>query len=104
MGLGSACDPMKHEVSGWYQNDIAGVGIERILARSQRPFPNASLSLCYTFAVAECLSGKIAADSADVADDDPDKTDWDHRLGHRFHGCEPPVDEIRAVSEGNVLP
>ena len=53
VALGPAGDPVQDEVGGRHQDDVAGVGVERILARPERPFPDAALALGDALAVAE---------------------------------------------------
>ena len=79
--LGLAGDPVQHEVRRRHQDDVAGVGVERVLARAERPFPDAALALGHALAVAEGVAGEVAAGLAVVADDHADVADRHDRLG-----------------------
>ena len=59
VGLGTAGDPVEHEVGRRHQDDVAGVGVEGVLARSERPLPDAALALGDALAVAESRAGKV---------------------------------------------
>ena len=95
---------MQHEVGRRHQDDVAGVGVERILAGSERPFPDAALALGDALAVAEGVAGQVAAGPAVVADHHADVADRHHGLGDHLDGGEPAVDEIGAVGQRHVLP
>ena len=79
--LGLAGDPVQDEVGRRHQDDVAGVGVERVLAGPERPFPDAALALGDALAVAEGVAGQVAADPAVVADHHADVADRHHRLG-----------------------
>ena len=66
--------------------------------------PNAFLTGGNAFAVAEVVAADVFALQAEIADDDADVADRHERLGLRFDGGEPAVDEIRAVGERLILP
>ena len=102
--LGVAGDPVQDEVGRRHQDDLAGVGVERILAGTERPFPDAAFALGDALAVAERVAGEIAADPAIVADHDADVADRHHRFGNHLDRGEPAVDEVGAVGQRHVLP
>ena len=81
--LGPAGDPVQHEVGRRHQDDAAGVGVERVLARAERPLPDAALALGDALAVAERVARDVLAGPAVVADDHADVADRHDRLGDR---------------------
>src|SRR4051812_16540859 len=104
MGFRAAGDPVEHEVRSRHLNDIAGVGVERVLTWSERAFPDATLSLGDALAVAKSIAGHIPAYPADVADDNADVADLHDGLGNHLDGGEPAVDEVGAVRQRDILP
>ena len=103
MSFGSAGDPVQNEVGRRHEDDVAGVGIERVLAGPERLFLHAAFAFRDAFAVPETLAREILAATAVVADDHADVADRDDCLGDRFDAGEPAIDEIGAVGERNVL-
>ena len=101
--LGPAGHPVEHEVGRRHQDDVAGVGVERVLARPQRLLQHAALALGDALAVAEALARDVLAGPAVVADDHAHVADRHDRLGDRLDRGEPAVDEVGAVGQRHVL-
>lgn len=59
MALGTARDPVEHEVRRGHEHDAAGVGIEGVFAGPSGQLQNAPLALCDTLAVAETLARDV---------------------------------------------
>ncbi|AEK62072.1 hypothetical protein CFU_2245 [Collimonas fungivorans Ter331] len=65
-GTALAGFPHQHEVCGRHQFDLAGVSVERILARHERIAPHAAAAALDQFAMAIFLAGQIGAFAAGV--------------------------------------
>ena len=103
MGFGPAGDPVQDEVGRRHEDDVAGIGIEGILAGPERLFLHAALAFGDALAVAEPLAREVLAAAAVVADHHADIADRHDGLGDRFDAGEPAIDEVGAVGERNVL-
>ncbi len=53
MGLGLARNPVQYEVGRRYERDLAGIGVEGVLARPKWPFPHAPFSFRHPLAVSK---------------------------------------------------
>ena len=82
--LGPAGHPVQDEVGRRHEDDVAGIGIEGILARPERLFLNAPLAFGDPLAVAERLAREVLAAPAVVADHHAHVADRHDRLGDRF--------------------
>ena len=103
MRLGAAGDPVQDEVRRRHQDDVAGVGVERILARPERLLEHAPLALADPLSVAERLPRDVLSAPAVIAHHDAHVADRHDRLGDRLDRGEPSVDEVGAVGERDVL-
>ena len=104
VGFGLAGDPVQDEVGRGDEDDLPGVGVERVFAGAEGLVPDAALAAGDALAVAEVVAGEVLAGGAVVADDHADVADGDDGLGDDLEGGEPAVDEVGAVGERDVLP
>ena len=95
--------PHQHEVGRRHQLDLAGVGVEGVLARHQRIAPDAAAAGLDQLAVRVLGAREVLAPAAGVRDDDADEADRDHRLPDQLDGREQAVDVVRALDEHALL-
>lgn len=96
--------PLQDDVRRRHRQHLAGVGVERVLARQQRSVPYAAPALGDQLAVLVVLAREVRAGLAGVGDDHANAADVDHRLRDHLDRGEQPVDVVGALDEHLQLP
>jgi len=91
--------PFQNEIGRRHQENLARVGVERVLAGQERLAPDSAQSLLHQLAVLVIGARQILTHLSGVGDDDADVAHLDHRLGHRLDRREEPIDVVRAFHQ-----
>ena len=94
-----AAHPLQDEVDGRDDLDLAGVGIEGVLAGQQRVLPDAAAAVHHQLAVAILIAGHVAGRGAGVEDHHADIADRDDGLRHGLDGREQAVEIPGALDD-----
>ncbi len=94
-----ASDPLQDDVGRRDGHDLAGVGVERVLARHERHVPHAAMASLHQLAMPVLLARQVRAGLAGVEDHHADGADFDDGLGDHLHRGKQPVEIVRAFDQ-----
>ncbi len=95
--------PHQHEVGRRHELDLAGVGVERVLAGHQRVAPDALAAGLHQLAMRVVGARHVVALAARVRHHHADEADRDHRLVDQLDRREQAVDVVRAFHQHALL-